>query len=35
MPIYILEFEQPTDGHYSQITYIKLSSGKKKIFIKI
>jgi len=36
MYIYILEFEQLTDGHCSQITYIKLSSGKKKkrIFIK-
>jgi hypothetical protein len=30
MHIYTLEFEQLTDGHYSQITYIKLSSGKKK-----
>jgi hypothetical protein len=34
MHIYILEFEQPTDGHYSQITHIKLSSGEEKNSLK-
>lgn len=36
MHTYILEFEQPTDGHYSQIThrFNFLQAKEKKIFIK-